>query len=83
MDTDDQLRTELDPLSGTERSPELAALAADLQGLVDQLEIDRLGMLRRNIVEDLQELRVRAERILIEADQDVSSGSSWTREVRC
>lgn len=64
MDSDHQLGTGPDPQSGTECTGELAALAADLQSLVDHLEIDRLEIVRRSVVDDLHELRARAERIL-------------------
>ena len=64
MESDSQLRTGPTLQPGTDRSLELAALASDLRNLVDHLEIDRLEMVRRSVVDDLHELRARAERIL-------------------
>ena len=66
MDTVSELRTETGQHPRTVGSLAIAALAAELQGLVEQLESDwREGrIIKRETVEDLHDLRARAGQLL-------------------
>jgi hypothetical protein len=66
MDSTSELSTETIQQSRTGGSLAIAALAAELQGLVEQLEADwhENRMIRRETVEDLHDLRARAGQLL-------------------
>ena len=66
MNSTGELRTETIWRSRTGGSLAIAALAAELQGLVEQLEADwrEDRMIKRETVEDLHDLRARAGQLL-------------------
>jgi ElaB/YqjD/DUF883 family membrane-anchored ribosome-binding protein len=63
---DGRLRTNLELQVSSENASELAALAADVQRLVERLESDCriFGTVSSGTADDLHEVRARADRIL-------------------